>query len=93
MRDIDPTINPIIDPTGTSLWTTAATGVLAAAGVAALLVGLANGPATANPTPAYGPGPVTTVHPKDDHRTVTGRPCFAVRLRWNIALDGPQPRC
>ena len=52
-------------------------------------VALSTSPATAAPIPD--PDPISDVAPP---QTGFGhRPCFLERTPWNVALDGPPPRC
>jgi hypothetical protein len=70
-------------------WPPAAAGVCVTAVVAAIVAVPVAGQArpveiTRNEAPATViPAPVSG----------TDHPCFAVRTRWNVALDGPQPSC
>ena len=52
-------------------------------------------PATAGPrsrTPTPAPAPASAPAWRASY-TVISHPCFMVRPRWNVALDGPQPVC
>ncbi|MGZ8743662.1 MAG: hypothetical protein ACXWXO_12155 [Nocardioides sp.] len=70
-------------------WPSAAAGVAAAGLIGVIVVSPASGggaPAeiTRQPPPA-------AVFPQ--HSAGDDRPCFMVRPRWNVALDGFQPTC
>ncbi|WP_165821009.1 hypothetical protein [Nocardioides gansuensis] len=71
-------------------WTSAGAGTIASAFIAAIVVAPSGTHAIpADPAPA--PVHVSDVAPSID---VTGtRPCFMERAHWNIAVDGPVPRC
>lgn len=68
-------------------WPSAAAGAVGAAGIAAILVL----PAAVQAVPE----PVAPAEPA--HSVVVGevrdRQCFLLQPRWNVALDGFQPRC
>jgi hypothetical protein len=79
-------------------WPSAVAGVAASAAIAAIAVVPIAGHAmpvegTRLEAPAtFFPVPHGTFEPSRAH-TGTGRPCFMVRQRWNVALDWRQPTC
>ncbi len=70
-------------------WLSATTGAAATASVAAVL--LLPGVGQAAPDPVTPAEPALGVLVPQD--PPTDRACFMVRPRWNVALDGTQPRC
>ena len=69
-------------------WPSAAAGVVTAALIGVVVVS----PATGHDAPvAPRQAPPAAVFP--EHSAGDDRPCFMVRPRWNVALDGPRPTC
>jgi hypothetical protein len=68
-------------------WPSAAAGVAGSAAIAAILVLPAAVQAT--PQPVAPAEPVQSVFVGE----VRDRQCFLLQPRWNVALDGFQPRC
>ena len=68
-------------------WTSAAAGMAAAVAIVGIVVApMGTQAMPANPAPAT----VVTTEPVD---TAGDRPCFIEQARWNVAYDGPVPRC
>ena len=79
-------------------WPSAVAGLAASATIAAIaLVPLAGNAMPTEDTRYEAPGALHPALPDTPEAagTVTGteRPCFMVRPRWNVALDGFQPTC
>lgn len=71
-------------------WPSAAAGVVAAGLIGVIVVSPASGGSA--PADQVNPqAPPAAVFPV--HSDGNDRPCFMVRPRWNVALDGPQPTC
>jgi hypothetical protein len=79
-------------------WTPGVAGVAVSAAIAAIVVVPLAGHAMPTERTRYeAPGTFHPAHPATPEAAGTEigtvRPCFMVRPRWNVALDGPQPTC
>jgi hypothetical protein len=73
-------------------WPSATAGTLAAAAIGAILAVPAIGNAV--PVETTGFESPAAVFPAYSAPTGEGdRPCFMLRSRWSVALEGPQPTC